>query len=417
MIDKIFDRVRSLLGGDLQNARLTTTTALIVLTLVDVSNTLFFCSTLLAIVLGVVITLVLAVDIWLRIKGRTTNPIEVWREASLDDKRLPIALVCLISLLSFYLFGWCHFGAWIWILSTYASILIAYGLLKIIMQSGISNLYLYIKIGTYLLATVISFIDIFTVRNQMLGIPMLGFMFILVLSIHDILYLVPFTSELFEKGPHALPALRVLWIISIWGSVFCKGSIIIALIATVLFGLIKSFSMRRLDEYQIDDDDDDSYDNGSKVVNFPGKKTSSSKSDSTNNTSSTKNPIDDEDIQILLPKFHPKIPYTWIPNPLRTIWVRKNMDRVELIDKWFMSGKDSTDLCLIGVGDIDCQTNPLLSMVGFFQLSYVEIHMSCKKDIKFYVSTKFGDYVKDNLDRWTDWTCKRRDIKRVITKK
>ena len=409
MLDKLIDRVRSL--GAIQKGRLVTITALIALTLVNAINVRYFQSVGVAIVLGVVITAVMAIDIWFAIKSRRTNPKEVWHDATADDKRLPVALVCLFSLFSFYAFGWLHVGLWVWILTTYAAVQFAYGLLKIIMQSGIDNLSLYIEIGTYLVAIIISFIDIFTVRNQMKGIPILGFLFILILSMYDIIHTVPLTSDLIEKGPHTLPALRVLWIISIWGSVFCKGSIIIALIATVLFGLIKSFSTKRLYEYHLDGDDDDDNDRSGR------SRFSSSRLRPDDGNSNHMNPIEDENVQILLPKFHPKIPYTWIPNPFRTIWVRKNMDRVELIDKWFMSGKDSTDLCLIGVGDIDCKTNPLLSIVGFFQLSYVEIHMSCKNDIKFYVSTKFGDYVKDNLDRWTDWTCKKRDIKRVITKK
>ena len=91
-----------------------------------------------------------------------------------------------------------------------------------------------------------------------------------------------------------------------------------------------------------------------------------------------------------------------------------------------MLGEDSTDLALLGISDIDSPSDPLLTLVGFSKLRRIKITLPDgkgkkkwfrkeeEKDISFCVSKKFGDFLKENLDSWADWTCGARGIKRLL---
>ena len=384
------DRVRSI--GERTNSRIITTIALILLTLVNAINVAFLQVPLITVVLGTIIIVVWALDIRLMYLSRKTNPKDVWSTTPSDAKRIPIAITVLISLIGFYAFGWLHMGLWMWVLLTYAGIQLAYRILLVILQNASDELFDYIERGTYCLAIVVSLLGIASVHNNMKGLPMIGFL----------LGLVPFIAGIMGRKERSFFALKLIWLILMWVGVICKGSVIDAILATVLFGMMISYSNdmpifssspRQPSHHEPE---------GDNVISFPS---------GTNTTSQPEDNTDPNYEDGILLSFHPNIPYTWIPNPFRKIWVEKDGNRIELFDWHLFQGENSVDL--INFGDIDCKSNVLLSFSGLFMLRYVLIRVSGDKPVKFYLFTNFGQKVKRKIDRWTDWTCSQRKISRM----
>ena len=396
------DRVRPM--GENHLNRLITILALIILTAVNAINAAFFQASFIGMVLGILILIFWMLDMRLMYLGRKTNPKEVWGMASPDAKRLPVALTVLISLFGFYAFGWLHMGMWVWVMATYVGIRLAYKLLVVVMMND--ELSSYIEQGTYVVAIVVSLFGIANVNNDMKGLPMLGFF----------LALYPFIAGIIGKKDKSFFVLKLIWLALMWVAVACKGSVIAAILATVLFGIMMSFNNTVTTSQHRSDN----------VIPFRTRDGRTVNPYYSRDENETIIEPDKNFIGILLPKFHPYIPYTWIPNPFRTIWVKQTQKRIELFEKRFMLGEDSTDLALLGISDIDSPSDPLLTLVGFSKLRRIKITLPDgkgkkkwfrkeeEKDISFCVSKKFGDFLKENLDSWADWTCGARGIKRLL---
>ncbi len=393
MIDKIIDRVRSM--GEY---RVASSITLILLTLVNAINVAFFQVSFLEVVLGIIILIVWGIDMRLMYLSRMTNPMEVWDLASDDAKRLPIALTVLISLFGFYAFGWLHMGLWVWVMSTYAGIQLAYKLLLVVMLNDSDKLSSYIKGGTYIMAIVVSLFGIASVNNDMKGLPMLGF----------VLCLVPFIAGIIGRTQRSFFALKIIWMISMWGAVACHGSVIAAIIATVLFGMMMSFNSTVTTSQHRSDN----------VIPFRTRDGRTVNPHYSRDDNETIIEPDKNFIGILLPKFHPYFPYTFIPNIFRTIWVKQTQDQIELFDKRLMFGENSTDLALLAKRDIDISWNPILEILGFFHVCRVDIKLVHKDDdviiASFYVSKNLGEYIKVNIDHWAQWTRNERGISQIV---
>ena len=363
------DRVRPM--GENHLNRLITILALIILTAVNAINAAFFQASL---VLGILILIVWMVDMRLMYLGCKTNPKEVWGMASPDAKRLPVALTVLISLFGFYAFGWLHMGMWVWVMATYAGIQLAYKLLVVVMMND--ELSSYIEQGTYVVAIVVSLFGIANVNNDMKGLPMLGFF----------LALYPFIAGIIGKKDKSFFVLKLIWLALMWVAVACRGSVIAAILATVLFGMMMSFNSTVTTSQHRSDNVIPFRTRDGRTVTPPERN---------RNRSIGKLPKDRNDNNVII-SFHTKIPYLFIPNPFKTITICKVEDSLILKENTFMGRWEQADLKDIR----DFSFDPESILCAIFSHGYMRINANQllnPQTIKFFCSKALSESLSDEL--------------------